>query len=89
MYYLDELLKICTEAELSESQKNLLRNVTDPICEVDDNCSVKELRNILSSLVKHEQCINLTKLVIGKWRREQLDLEPNAYEELTDDVLCG
>ena len=87
MKYLGRIAEICSVAELSESQTNLLRDITDPLYEKDCICNIKELRSIISLLVKHELCEELAEIVQDKWMH--IELEPDAYDEFADDVSCG
>lgn len=87
MEYLERFAKICSVAELSESQIILLRDITDPLYEKDCICNIKELRSIISLLVKHELCEELAEIIQNKWTH--IEFEPNAYDDLADDVSCG
>ena len=87
MEYLEKIAEISNVAKLSESQTNLLRDITDPLYEKDCNCNLKEIRSIISLLVEHEMCEELAKIVQNKWMH--IELEPDSYNDLADDVLCG
>lgn len=87
MDYLERLSLICAEAELSEDQVEILRDLTDPLYEKNRECSLNVFRGIISKLVLHEQCEELAELIQDKWTH--IESEPNAYEDMVDDVLCG
>ena len=87
MDYLERFFKICAEAELSEEQTDLLRDITDPLYTKDRECNLKDVQEITSKLVKHKQYEKLSELIQEKWT--YIKFEPNAYKDLADDVLCG
>ncbi len=87
MEYLERLAEISVNADLSEDQKDLLRDLTDPLYKKDRDCNLMEIQDIISKLVKHEQCEILAELIQDKWTH--IELEPDAYEDLADDVSCG
>ena len=87
MEYLERIAEICSTAGLTESQINLLRDITDPLYEKNGNCNIKEIRSIISLLVKQELCEELAELVQEKWMH--IELEPDAYDDLADEVSCG
>lgn len=83
MKYLERFAEISADANLSEDQIDLLRDITDPLYEKDRDCNVTEIRGIISKLVTHEKCEELAELIQNKW--SHIELEPNAYED-SDDV---
>ena len=87
MDYLERLSLICAVAELSDEQADILRDLTDPLYHKDREYSLDVFRGIISKLVLHERCEKLAELIQEKWT--VLKSEPDAYEDLTDDVLCG
>ena len=87
MDYLERLSIICAEAVLSDEQADILRYLTDPLCRKERECSLNVIREIINRLVLHERCEQLAKLIQEKWAH--VESEPDAYEDLTDDVLCG
>lgn len=87
MDYLERLSIISAEAELSDEQADILRDLTDPLFHKDRECNLNVIREIINRLVLHERCEKLAELIQEKWT--VLKSEPDAYEDLTDDVLCG
>lgn len=87
MDYLERLAEISACANLTEDQKDLLRDLTDPLCGKDRDCIVAVIRGIIFELVKYKKCEELAKLIQNKWTH--IELEPDAYKDLIDDVSCG
>ena len=87
MEYLERLAEISADADLSEDQIDLLRDLTDPLYKKSRDCNLKEIQDIISKLVTHKQCEELAELIQDKWTH--IELEPDAYEDLADDVSCG
>ena len=87
MDYLERLSLICAEAELSDEQADILRDLTDPLYQKNRECKVNVIREIIDKLILHEKYEQLVELIQEK--RTHIELEPDAYEDLTDDVLCG
>lgn len=87
MEYLARLAEISADADLSEDQIDLLRDLTDPLYKKDRDCNLKEIQEIISKLVTHKQCEELAELIQDKWTH--IELEPDAYEDFADDVSCG
>ena len=87
MEYLERFAEITSDAELLEGQIELLRDITDPLYKKNRICNVKDIQDIISKLVMHKQCKELAELIQDKWTH--IELEPDAYEDLADDVSCG
>lgn len=87
MDYLERLSLICAEAELSDEQADILRDLTDPLYQKNRECNINVIREIIDKLILHEKYEQLVELIQEK--RIHIELEPDVYEDLTDDVLCG
>lgn len=87
MDYLKRFSEICAKADLFEAQIDLLRDLTDPLYKKDRECNIRDIHDIISNLVIHKQCQELAELIQDKWAH--IELEPDAYENIADDVSCG
>ena len=87
MEYLERIATLSAEIGLSNNQSEIMRDITDPILDKDASCNIKDIRGIIAKLVEHEKCEELAELIQEKW--QHIELEPNAYDDLADDVLCG